>query len=262
MSSENPRQRPPNQADTDAILRLLGAHRSIRSYTDDPVPEADLAAAVQAGQAAATSSAVQAYCAIRITDPARRARLAELTGPQAKVRLAPEFLVICADSRRHRLLCQRDNKPYDQRLEGFLVAAIDAALFAQNMTVALEAMGYGTCYIGGLRNHLAEVITLLNIPEGVYPLFGLCVGKPAEQPSHRPRLPIDAVLFEGAYPADADMLERIDTYDATYRDYLTDRGAKPEQIDGAWSAAMATKHATPSRTDLAETYIRQGASLD
>ncbi|MEL6740959.1 MAG: nitroreductase family protein, partial [Planctomycetota bacterium] len=78
MSSENPLPEPPNQADTDAILRLLGAHRSIRSYTDDPVPEADLAAAVQAGQAAATSSAVQAYCAIRITDPARRARLAEL----------------------------------------------------------------------------------------------------------------------------------------------------------------------------------------
>lgn len=261
-TTHSPTHTPNNTPTREPVLRTLAAHRSIRRYTQDPIPPADLHAAVAAGQAAATSSAVQAYCCIRVTNKDHRAKLAELTGPQEKVALAPEFLVICGDSRRHRLLCARNNTPYDQRLEAFLVATIDAALFAQNMTVALEAMGYGTCYIGGLRNHLADVIDLLNIPEGVYPLFGLCAGKPAEHPTLRPRLPIDAVLFDDAYPTDADMLERIDTYDATYRDYLNDRGAKPEQVEGAWSAPMATKHATPSRTDLAEIYKGRGATLD
>lgn len=256
-----PTNTPPTNA-ANPTLDTLHAHRSIRRFTDDPIPADHLAAAVAAGQAAATSSAVQAYCCIRVTNPDHRAALADLTGPQEKVKLAPEFLVICGDARRHRLLCARNNTPYDQRLEGFLIATIDATLFAQNMTVAFESMGYGTCYIGGLRNHLADVVNLLNIPEGVYPLFGLCVGAPAEQPTLRPRLPMNAVLFDDTYPTDADMLERIDTYDATYRDYLKDRGAKPAQIDPAWSGAMATKHAKPSRVDLAEVFKARGASLD
>ena len=54
----------------------------------------------------------------------------------------------------------------------------DAALFAQNMVVAFESMGYGTCYIGGLRNDLQALHEVLDTPEGVWPLFGLLKGVP------------------------------------------------------------------------------------
>ncbi|MCP3903492.1 MAG: hypothetical protein GY715_07625, partial [Planctomycetes bacterium] len=53
-------------------LDLMLDHRSIRRYTADPVPDADIRRAVEAGQAASTSSAVQAYCLIRINDPGER----------------------------------------------------------------------------------------------------------------------------------------------------------------------------------------------
>lgn len=244
------------------MIQLLHAHRSIRRFTDEPVEPSHLMAAVSAGQKAATSSAVQAYCAIRVTDPEHRITLASLTGPQEKVRTAPEFLVICGDVRRHRLLCERERKPYAQRLEGFLVAMIDATLFAQNLVIAIESLGYGTCYIGGLRNHLAEVVELLQLPEGVYPVYGLCIGRPAEDPEPRPRLEPQSVLFDGRYPDDAELLAGVERYDQVYREYLRERGVQTEVADRAWSGAMVGNQSTPTRSDLAAVYRQQGAKLD
>ena len=253
-------------ADTDMqneTLRTLRAHRSIRTFTDEPIPDADVIEAVRAGQAAATSSAVQAYSLSRVRDRAKRERLAELTGPQDKVALAPAFFAICGDARRHRLLCERAGGAYDQRLEAFMVATIDATLFAQNLVVAFESMGYGTCYIGGLRTRIAEVDELLNLPAHVYPLYGLCVGKPAEAPSLRPRLPVEAVLFEEGYPSDDAMLGPVDQYDAEYRAYLASRAGGPgATAPSPWGERMGHKYQTPERTHLAEYYKAKGARLD
>ena len=44
-------------------LSLIRSHRSVRSYKGDPVPGDDIRRAVEAGQAAATSSAIQTYLA-------------------------------------------------------------------------------------------------------------------------------------------------------------------------------------------------------
>ena len=239
------------------FIEFMHAHRSIRRYTDDPVPESDIRTAVEAGQAASTSSAIQAYGVINVTDPDTRAALAELTGPQEKVARAGAFLIIAGDTRRHRICCTDQGNQYDARVEAFLLAAIDASLFAQNMTLAFEAMGYGICYIGGLRNDLPAVQKIMGFPEGVYPLFGLCVGRPAEAPAPRPRLPVDAVLFNDHYPDDDTMRTTMHTYDDVYRQYLEDRGATPR----AWSVAVGGKFTTPQRTSVGPYYTAQGADL-
>lgn len=238
-------------------IELLLSHRSIRRFAETPIPDEHVAAAVSAGQMASTSSAVQAYSCIRVRDSRKRQELAELSGPQEKVSLAPAFFVICGDARRHRLLCERAGGPYEQKFEGFLISVVDATLFAQNMVIALESMGYGICYVGGIRNDLARVKRVLDLPEGVYPFFGLCVGKPAEIPSVRPRLPQQAVLFDDAYPSDEAMLRSIDKFDAAYRKYLEDRGAKAQ----GWSASMVEKMTHASRLSVGPFYSGQGADL-
>ncbi|HBS28077.1 MAG TPA: NADPH-dependent oxidoreductase [Phycisphaerales bacterium] len=238
-------------------IQTLLSHRSVRRYTDDPVPEEHIRSAVEAGQMASTSAAVQAYCLIRVRDPEHRRRLVELTGGQEKVARAGAFFVVCGDVRRHRVIAQRAGKPYRARLEAFLVAAIDAALFAQNMCVALESMGLGICYIGGLRNRLRDVDELLRLPGGVYPLFGLCVGVPDERPAPRPRLPVDAVLFEGGYPPDEVWLDALSSYDEEYEAYLRARGAAPKP----WTRGIAESFTEPARGDLAAYYESKGADL-
>lgn len=238
-------------------MRTLLAHRSIRRFTSDPVPSEHIALAVRAGQMASTSSAVQAYCAIRVTDADKRREIADLSGPQEKVAAAPAFFVICGDARRHRLLCERVGKSYGQHLEGFLIAVIDATLFAQNMAVALESMSYGMCYIGGIRNDLPRVARVLGLPEGVYPLFGMCIGKPAEEPNERPRMASGGVMFENAYPSDDQIYRQADEYDAAYRAYLAERGARPR----GWSEAMVEKMDHASRVSVGPFYRAQGADL-
>jgi nitroreductase len=240
------------------VLDLLHGHRSIRAFAPTPVPEADLRRAVAAGQMASTSSAVQAYSVLQVADPAVRRELVPLTGDQAKVATSGAFLVVCGDTRRHRLAAERDGIAYRQSLEAFLVAVIDASLFAQNMAVAFEAMGYGICYIGALRNRLSEVDRILGIPEGVYPLFGMCVGTPAESPEPKPRLPVESVLFTDRYPDDATMLQHLDRYDAVHAEALVRRGAKPNR----WSERMGARSAAPERPELAAYYRSKGASLD
>ena len=238
-------------------LELLLAHRSIRRFTEAPLPDEDVRSAVEAGQQASTSSNVQAYSLIRVRDRQRLERLVELTGGQTKVARCGGFFIVCGDTRRHRLLAERAGVPYATRLEGFLIAPIDATLFAQNLCVAFEGLGYGICYIGGLRNDLASVQKLMAFPRGVYPLFGLCVGVPAEDPDRRPRLEPEAVLFEEHYPDDETVLAGIARYDERMLEYYAARG-----VEGSWSQRIESQFREPYRAALAEYYREQGAVLD
>ena len=238
-------------------LELLRGHRTIRRYTEEPVEEAHVRAAVEAGQRASTSSVVQAYTLIRVRDPGTRERLVALTGGQEKVARAGAFFVVCGDTRRHRLVCADEGAGYDARLEAFLVAVVDASLFAQNVCVAFESLGYGICYVGGLRNDLDAVDRLLELPAGVYPLYGLCVGRPAEEPLERPRLPLDAVLVEERYPDDATLRAHLEAHEATVRAYYDRRGLEGR----TWKAGIAAALSTPRREALAAFYARKGADL-
>ena len=240
------------------VLDSLLAHRSIRRFSADPVVEEDLRRAVAAGQQASTSSNIQGYCAIRIRDVKRLKRLVELTGGQKKVAECGAFLAVCGDTRRHRLVAQRAGKPHVSNLEAFMLAVIDASLFAQNLVVALESLGYGTCYIGGLRNDLPAVHEVLGTPEGVWPIFGLCIGRPAESPESRPRLETDAVLFEETYPTDEVMLASIDEYDGRMAAWYQRQGIETP----GWSARLERHFEERHRTRNARWYREAGADFE
>ena len=242
----------------DAVLELLAGHRSIRAFKDAGVPDADVERAVRAAQQAASSSHIQAYSLLRLRDPGTRERLVELTGGQPYVAQCGAFFAVLADQRRHKLLSARHDAPHADNLETFLLAVVDASLFAQNLVVAFESMGYGTCYIGGLRNRLPEVVELLELPTGALPLFGLCVGVPDQDPGSKPRLPLEAVLLEERYPGDERVLQVIDAYDERMAAYYDDRG-KPGHN---WSGAIWRRYSKPRREHLAECYRGLGARLD
>jgi FMN reductase (NADPH) len=236
----------------------MSEHRSVRRYDGRPVPDDAIREAVGAAEMAATSSWVQAYSLLQITDPERRKKLRELTGDQAQVELAGAFFVVCADIRRHQLVARAANVPCEQNLETFMLGAIDASLFAQNLVLAFESMGYGICYIGGLRTRLPEVDHLLEIPDGVMPLYGLCVGIPAEEPSNRPRLPVDAVWMKDAYASDETMMERIAAFDEVAARYYQERGAAGRN----WTGGLWRKFRQPVREHLLAYYTSKGARFE
>ncbi|HPF15260.1 MAG TPA: nitroreductase family protein [Planctomycetota bacterium] len=243
---------------TDPILAQMAAHRTVRAFLPDPVPTGDIRRVVSAAQMAATSSWIQAYSLLQVTRPAERAALSELAGNQAQVRDAGAFFVVLADTRRHRRIQTERGKPYAHNLEVFLTASIDASLFAQNVQLGFEALGYGTCCIGALRNDVQAVCKVLELPDGVYPLFGLCVGRPAADPGLRPRLATETVWFEDRYPSDDTLREQVREADALAAPYYAERG----QSGRDWSGAMARRFDHLERTPLRGDYEAQGASFE
>ncbi|WP_430462240.1 oxygen-insensitive NADPH nitroreductase [Thalassolituus sp. LLYu03] len=216
------------------VIRLLRSHRSIRAFADTPVTEEQLQEILLAGQAASTSSFLQVTSVIRVTDAEKRARLVELSGGQKWVGQAPEFLVWCADFYRHQQISPDARLGFTEQL---LIGAVDTAIMAQTALVAAESMGLGGLFVGGIRNKPAEVAGLLELPEHVLPLFGMCLGVPAQDPTLRPRLPLPLVLHTNAYNREGDKALLAD-YDARVHDYYEQRmGADKvmtwsEQISG------------------------------
>jgi len=242
----------------DPVLERMAAHRSVRKYERGaPDPEL-IRRCVAAAQMAATSSNLQGYCLVQVDDARERATLRELCGDQAQVEQAGAFFVLCADQRRHRLVAADAGRPQAANLETFLLGVIDAALFAQNLALAFESQGLGCCFIGGLRNRLPEADALLELPEHVLPLFGLCAGLPAETPERRPRLAPESVWFRGRYPSDAELRAQIAEYDARMAAHYAARGLPGRD----WSGAVWRRLARPLREHLRAFYTGKGASLD
>jgi FMN reductase (NADPH) len=278
-----------------SMVEFLAARRTVRRFTSDPVPQADIRRAVQAGQRASTSSWIQAFTLMQISDPELRKKLhaIEGVGTQSQNVEASELFVLCGDSRRHQLIAAQEGTDYSPNFETFLLGVIDASLFIERMSAALEAMGYGICYVGALRNHLPDVDALLKLPLGVFPLFAMSVGVPdgpsaptvwrPDDPELRPRLPVDAVLMQDSYISDEAMLEQIALADdeaaAYYKDRPTGLVGDPRSVAGrsasdpavrrTWSGlggfpgkAMLSKFGSPARTHLLDLYASKGANFE
>ena len=208
--------------DGNETLDILLAHRSVRAFLPDPVPSGTVELLVAAAQSAATSSNLQPWSVVAVTDPARKARLAALAGNQKQIIDAPLFLLWIVDHHRLSEIGDQLGTPADglHFLESFLLGAVDTSLAAQNAVVALESIGLGGCYIGGIRNQPAAVAAELGLPPRSFALFGLTIGypDPAARASVKPRLPQDAVLFRERYGS-ADGPRIPAGYDARLRSF-------------------------------------------
>lgn len=125
--------------------------------------------------------------------------------------------MFCADFNRHLQICPDAQLGLAEQL---LLGVVDTAMMAQNALTAAESLGLGGVYIGGLRNNIEAVTELLKLPQHVLPLFGLCLGWPADNPDLKPRLPSSILVHENSYqPLDKDALAQYDEQLAEY--YLT-----------------------------------------
>lgn len=228
------------------VITLLQSHKSIRKFTDQPIEQSLIEELVKAGQAAATSSFIQACTVIQISQGEKRDQMAKLAGNQAYVSEAPVFLVFCADMHRHQLACDLHEAPMlSGYTEQFLTASIDCGLFAQNVVIGAQAEGLGICYIGALRNNIEAVSDLLELPELVYPVFGLCLGYPDQNPEVKPRLPLSIALKQDSYSDEGDA-EALTDYDKDVREYYKTRTGG--QKDMSWTeqiSGMLQKEARP-----------------
>ena len=94
--------------------------------------------------------------------------------------------------------------------------------FAQNLALA-ESLGYGICYIGGIRNNPKEVSDILHLPDKVYPVFGMTVGVPNEEHGVKPHTS-SRILHENGYD-EKKYDELLSEYDETMSAYYKARSS-------------------------------------
>jgi nitroreductase len=208
-------------------ISLLLSHRSVRGYRSDALPTGTLETLIAAAQSAATSSNLQTWSVIAITDPSKKAALAKVASNQKHIEQCPLFLVWVADiSRNQRLGSEEgvnlETMPYQ---ETFLVSAIDATLAAQNATVAAESLGLSCVYIGALRNNPPEVARIAGLPSGAFGVFGMCVGyaSAAGATEVKPRLPQTVIVHHDTYDATGETAHRA-AYDALLQGFSARNG--------------------------------------
>lgn len=235
---------PSLGAAPNAVIESLLGHRTVRAFSDSPLPEGTLEWLVASAQSAATSSNLQCWSVVAVQDPQRRARLSVLANNQAHVRDCPLLLIWIADLSRLDRAGEKTGiaTAGNQYLEMFLVAAVDAALAAQNATAAAESLGLGTCYIGAMRNHPEKVAQELGLPSDAFAIFGLCVGLPDETrpASVKPRLGQSAILHHEQYRVENEPAAVVD-YDQVMRGFQRSQNMK--EVD--WSAQSAERVSGP-----------------
>lgn len=239
-------------------LGVFLAHRSVRRFSDRPIEDDLLRALVACAQSASTSSNLQLWSVISVDRPDRRQAIAALCANQRQVIEAPRFLAFLADHHRVRFaahLAGLGGEGLDYT-EFFIAAIVDAALAAERMVCAAESLGIGTCYIGALRNRAPEVSALLELPPGVFGVFGLCLGwpDPADTSEVKPRLKQEAVWFQETYNPSPP----IEEYDERMRGFYIRQGMRGEFSWSARSGRRVDNYHLTGREGLKPWLLAQG----
>jgi FMN reductase [NAD(P)H] len=186
---------------TNKVVETMLAHRSFRQYLDRTVSKEDLDTIIRSVQAAPSWVNGQHVTIISINDLGRRKKMSALAGNQKHIIEAPVFLVFCADFHRIKVACEMEGTEFKAAVNPdlLMVGTVDVGISLANAITAAESLGLGTVPIGGIRRSPLEFIELLELPEYVIPVSGLCIGYASEIPDQVPRLPKQAIFHEERY---------------------------------------------------------------
>lgn len=196
---------PPSGAQADAgpaypTHHLQLAHRSHRQFKSTPVSDATLQLLFSCAMSAPSKSDLQQTSIIHLESPASRAFIAANIPSMPWISTAPVFLLFCGDSRRARRVCKMRGTDFGHDpLDAFLNAASDTAMVLQNFIIAAEAKGLGCCPVSAVREITSSLADFTNLPSGVFPLAGLCLGYADDAPAVSVRLPLAATIHKDSY---------------------------------------------------------------
>lgn len=169
------------------IYECIRNRRSIRRYTEKPVPDEMLRRVLNAGRLAPSAVNLQPWRFIVVRSGEMRRALVDCTrgGKHLHLGMGPVALVACGNERD----C------YQHQGNFLKTFAIDAAIALEHIMLAAAAEGLGTCWIGAFDE--TAVKDLLNIPDPWRVVAMTPLGYPDESPGFKGRKPLaDIVCYE------------------------------------------------------------------
>jgi len=170
---------PMQGSDAMDVFSCMASRRSIRSFTGEPVSDAQLHAILEAGTMAPSAGNMQAreFVIVRSTQARRAAADTSDAGITARgktltqqwIATADVIIVICYDPRR--MGARYGDKGRTD------MSKLDCMGVAQNMMLAVTALGLGTTCVIGFD--AAALKHSLGIPAELTPMLMLPIGHPA-----------------------------------------------------------------------------------
>ena len=245
------------------------SRKTVRRYSDRMPSTSLLDLLVATALSASAKSDFQQASILKVVDPQRRNAIGSLFPTMPWIGNAPAFYIFLGDARRlERIGEMRGKIVANGSLEGFFNASIDAALVMQTFILAAESAGLGCCPISVIRDRIAEVARLCELPDKVFPVAGLCVGYAADQGHVSLRLQRSVTVHLDRYD-EGTLEQQIDSYDRA-RDAIhpisSDQQRAIKQFGHArfygWSEDKARQAAT-SEGKTFSSYLRaHGFTLD
>lgn len=194
----------------EALLGMLRRQRGCRSFTDEPVDDADLEAMLEAATHAPSAENRQPWIFVVVRDAPTRAAIAELTRSvwaagartHAEDRLpgalfgavdrfierdyggAPMLVVVAGDG--------RDGTPP-------AVLATSVLPATQNLLLAASALGYGSSMTTLAAQAPDALAAIVGLPDGVRPFAVVPIGRPARPLGPPRRRPVAEVAHLDRY---------------------------------------------------------------
>lgn len=221
MSHQDPHSPRFDAPGVDAVYRAIAGRRDIREFIPGPLPEGLLERLYGVAHAAPSVGYMQPWRLLHIGDAAlrqgivaiveaeRQATAAALPSRNGEfLQLKVEGLKTCAEVIVVALMEDCEKHIFGKRTLPEMALA-SAACAIQNMWLAARAEGVGLGWVSFFDP--VALATLLHMPTGAKPIAVLCIGPVANFPDQPlletlgwgKRLPLDQVVFENTWPADA-----------------------------------------------------------
>jgi len=172
---------------TNDTIEIMLNRKSIRKYEERPVDDETLEAMVRAAFQAPFAAQLGSLLLSRNSEK----------NPFG----APLLFTVCVDCHRLELIMAERGWRMKTSDAAMLIFGVqDACYMAENLVVAAESFGMGSCFLGGAPFVADRIAEQYSLPERVFPVVQLVVGYPAEDPPTRPRYPLSFSLFEDRYP--------------------------------------------------------------
>lgn len=150
-------------------MKAIFERRSIRKYTNKPIPKENIEKILRAGMAAPSAGNEQPWQFIVLDDKNILNSITEIHPYSQMLKEASHAIVVCGDMKL---------KKFD---EDFWVQDCSAA--AENMLIMAQDLGLGAVWLGVYPNEerVQAINRFLNLPEYIVPFSIISLGYPAEK---------------------------------------------------------------------------------
>ncbi|MHA8111344.1 nitroreductase family protein [Lactobacillaceae bacterium Melli_B4] len=241
------------------VLNQLLNHTSIRKYKNQKLTDEQINTLLQASQQASTSQFEQQFSIISVTDPTKLQVIADVTSFNFVKDAGHYFLFVADQHRNEQIIKSIDPNADTSNLHSTdkLLASIHDVDFAmQAMLTAAESMGLGGVVMGSIYNDPSKIIDNFKLPELTFPVLGLALGIPDEQPEVKPRITSTLLHFDNEYDQHINS-NTLENYDQKVAQYYQNRSTNNRQ-DTFTHHLLSDLHNNPIRPDILPSLKQQG----